>query len=56
MYKDIHVKYPLFLYDFSETLNFPHRFSKKILKYKFQENPASVSRFVPIGRTEGRTD
>jgi hypothetical protein len=34
MYIGLHVKYPLFLLDFNETLNFLDRFFEKILKYQ----------------------
>jgi len=40
MYIGLHVKYPLFLLDFNETLNFLDRFSKNI----------QVSNFMKIRR------
>jgi len=42
-----HVKYPLFLSDFMDTLIFLGRFSK---------NPSSGSRVVPCERTDRQTD
>ena len=57
MYIGIHVKCPLFLYDFN-YLNFSrHIFEKENSQnIKFHENPSSGSRVVACGRTEGRTD
>jgi hypothetical protein len=52
MSKRLHVKYPLFLSDFNETLVFFDRFSKKKSNVKFHENSSSESRVVPCGRTD----
>jgi len=46
MYIGLHVKYPLFLLDFNETLNFLDRFFEKYSSMKFHENPSSGSRVV----------
>jgi len=57
MFIGIHVKHPLFLFDFSKNLNCLDRISKK-KKYtniKFCENPSSGSRVVPCGRTDRLT-
>jgi hypothetical protein len=37
-------------------LEFSHRTLKKNLNTKFHETPSSVSRVIPCGQTEGRTD
>ena len=55
MFVGLHVKYPLFLSDFNETGIFSTDF-RKILGYKFCENPSSGSRVVPCSRTGRRTD
>jgi len=56
MYIRLHVKYPLFLWDFNET-NFLDRFWKKKLKYQISlKNPSSGSQVAPCGRMDGRTD
>jgi hypothetical protein len=54
MFIGLHVKYPLFLPDFNETLIFEIDFRK--IHIKFHENSSSGSRVVPYGRTDGRTD
>jgi hypothetical protein len=51
----LHVKYRLFLSDFSETWIFSTGF-RKTLNTKFHENPFSGSRVVQCGRKDGRTD
>ena len=54
-YIGLHLKYPLFFFDFNETWIFSIYF-KKSSNIKFHENPSSVSRVVPYGWAEGRTD
>ena len=51
MYIGLHVKYPLFLLDFNNTLIFLTDF-EKYSNTKFQENPSSGSRDVPCGQTD----
>jgi len=46
MYSGLHVKYPLFLLDFKETLIFLTDF-EKYSNMKFQENPSNGSWDVP---------
>ena len=54
MYLGVHIKYPLFLLDFSETVIFSN-FSKNeyfheilcLINIKFHEHPSGVSRVVP---------
>ena len=55
MYVCIHVKYLLFMSDLSET-DFLDRYSKNAQIIKFRETPSSVSRVVPCGQSDGRTD
>jgi len=55
MYCSIHVKYPLFLFGFNETLIFQHIF-ENYSNIKFHENPSSWSLVVPCGQTGWRTD
>jgi len=55
MYIGRHVKCPLFLYDFIETIIFLTD-CRKNSSIKFHENPSSRSRVVPRGRTDRRTD
>ena len=50
----IHVKYPLFLSDVSETLNFFQQIFETYSNIKFHENPSSGSRVVQCGRTDGQ--
>ena len=52
MYIGLHVKCPVFLVDFNETLNFLDIFEKHS-SIKFHENPSSESRVVHADR---RTD
>ena len=52
MYIDLHVKYPSFLSDFNEKLNFLYIFSKYTHNIKFHENPSSESRVVLFRRTD----
>jgi hypothetical protein len=54
MYICRHVKYPLFFSDLNETLIFSTDF-RKILNYKFHENPSSGSRVVPRDQTDRQT-
>jgi len=53
MYIGLHVKYPIFLYDFNKV--FSTDFRMKPSNIKFRENPSSGSRVVPCGRTDGWT-
>ena len=55
MYIGLHVKCPLFLSDFNETLIFSKVFGKNS-NIKFHENPSSGSRVVPCGQTEGERE
>jgi hypothetical protein len=50
MYIVLHAKYPLFLFDFIESLNLL-TFFEKTTNVKFHENPSSGSRAVPCRRT-----
>jgi len=52
----LHVKYPLFLSDFNETLNFSTDSEKKYPNITVHENPSSRSRVVPCGQRYRRTD
>ena len=54
--KSLHVKYPLFLWDFNETWIFSTPFRKKSSKIRFYQNPSSGSRVVPCGQTDRCTD
>jgi len=45
LHRCYNVKYPIFLSDFNETLNFLHGFSKKSSNNKFQENPYHYKNF-----------
>jgi len=57
MYVGIHVKYPLFLSDFSETKIFSRQIFEKSSTIKFHKNPSSGSRVVPrVPRRTGRHD
>ena len=47
--------YPLFLSDFNETWIFSTDF-RKIVKYRFHENPSSEGRVVPCGWTDRQVD
>jgi hypothetical protein len=55
MYIGLHIKYPLFLSDFKETL-FSCQIFEKSSNIKFHEYPPSESGVVFCGRTDGRTD
>jgi len=55
MYIGFRVKYPLFLSDIKETLNFSTDFCKNAY-IKFHENPSSEIRVVLCERTDGRID
>ena len=46
---------PVILVWFELNLNFLEYFEKS-LNIKFQENPSSLSRVIPCGKTDGRTD
>ena len=51
-YMDPHVKYPLLLSDFNESLHCVDRFlEKKITSTKFHENRSRGSRVVACGQT-----
>ena len=53
MSKRIHVKYPLFLSDFNETLiSSTDIRKKKSSDVNFHQNPSSGSRVVPCGQTD----
>jgi hypothetical protein len=55
----LHVKYPLFLSDFSESWNYLEQIfenKKNAQISKCQENPSSGNRVVPCGRTDRQTD
>lgn len=52
MYIDIHVKCPLFLSNFKETLTISTHFRKKCVNIEIHENPSSGNGVVPCGRTE----
>jgi len=54
MYIGLHVKYPLFLPDFTETWIVWEIFEKSS-NNKFRENPSSGSRVVSCGQTDGQT-
>jgi len=58
MSSSLHVKYPLFLSGFNETVFYRKFFEKKIQITIFMKNPSSGSRVVPCGQreTDGRTD
>jgi len=47
--RGLHVKNPLFLYDFNDSLIFLTDVRKTL---KFRENSSSGSRVVPCGRTD----
>jgi hypothetical protein len=51
MYIGCHVKYPLFLSDFSENQLSQHIFEKSP-NLKFHKNPSSGSQVVPFERTD----
>jgi len=56
-YVGLHVKYPLFLSDFNENLNFLGRFSKNPHISNFVEiHPVGVELFHTDGRTDRQTD
>ena len=52
MYIGLHVKYPLFLLDFSK-LEFSRQISENYSDIKFHGNPSSGSRVVMYGWTDG---
>jgi len=54
MYIGLHIKYPLFLSDFKETL-FSCQIFEKSSNIKFHENPSSGSWTVPRGQRDGWT-
>ena len=51
MYIGLHVKYPLLLSDFNDTL-ISRQILEKYSNIKFNENPSSGSRVVSCGRTD----
>ena len=51
----LHVKYPLFLFDFNEILCSQQIF-EKYSNIKFHENPSSGSRVAPYKITDRQTD
>jgi hypothetical protein len=55
MYIGLHVKYPLFLLEFNDTLIFLTDF-EKYPDMKFQENPSSGSQDVPRGQMDRHDD
>jgi len=55
MYIGLHVKYPLFLSDFNETLTFSTKF-RKISNIKFHKNSSRGSRVIPCGRADRNMD
>jgi len=55
MYIGLHVKYPLLLSDFNETLIFSSDF-QRTSNIKFHENPCCGNRVALCGRTDRRTD
>jgi hypothetical protein len=52
MYIGHHVKYPLFMSDFNDTLTFSTEFRQKTQDIKFNENPSSDRRVFPCGQTD----
>jgi len=54
MYIDLHVKCPLFLSNFNETLTFSKNFRKTSKNIKFHKNSSKGSRVIPCGRTDGQ--
>ena len=53
----LHLKYPLFLFNFNKTSNFSTVFRKQFSKTKFHENLSSGRLVVPCGQMDGgRTD
>jgi hypothetical protein len=56
MSKRLHIKYPLFLSNFSETWAFLGRFFKKSSSIKFYKTSSSGNRVVPCGQTDRETE
>jgi len=56
MYIGLHVKYPLFLSGFNESLIFFRQIFEKYSNIKFHENPPRGSPLFPCGQTAGQTD
>jgi len=54
MYIGLHVKHPLFLSDFNESIS--RYIFKKYSNIKFHEHSSSGCRVVPRGRTDRQTD
>jgi hypothetical protein len=54
-YVGLHVKYPLFLFDYMKLEFFCHLLEKSS-NIKFHENPSSGSRVVPCGWMDGEMD
>jgi hypothetical protein len=54
MYVGLHVKYPLFLSDFNETLIFSAEF-RNVDKQNFINLPVGAELLHAVGRTERRT-
>jgi hypothetical protein len=54
MYTDLHVKFPSYLSDFNDNLNFLDRFSENTQNTGFHKNPFGGSRVAPCERTDMR--
>jgi hypothetical protein len=55
MYISLHVKYPLFLFDFME-LDFFGQIFEKNSNIKFHKNPSKMSRVFICGHTAGHDE
>jgi len=55
MYIGLHIKYPLFLSDYSKTWII-WIFSKKYTNIKFNKHPSRGSRVVACGQKDGQMD
>ena len=56
MCSGLHVKYPLFLSDFNEKLEFSRQVFEKYSNIKFHENPFSGSQTVLCGLPDTQKD